>query len=187
MIIDAGTPWTGAELADALVRVAGGGRAVLDRLDDAAFHAPQGEAWSPAWHVRHLRKSTAPIALALRTHPLLLLLRFGWHRGRSRTFVEMRETYLGALAAGGTAGRFTPSTEGDATPPDERRRRIMAAWQASVDGAATQLRRWSERRLDLVRLPHPLLGPLSMREMMAFTVYHTAHHFHRVAERSGQG
>lgn len=184
MLVDPGTPWTPRELADALVRVAAGGRAMLEQLDDASFHAPQGDAWSPAWHVRHLRKATAPIALALATHPLLLMMRFGWHRGRSRTFTEMRDVYRAALAAGGTAGRFTPSAEQDTMPPDERRRRIMAAWQASIDDTAARLRRWPERRVDLVRLPHPLLGPLSMREMMAFTVYHTAHHLQRVHERS---
>jgi hypothetical protein len=30
--------------------------------------------------------------------------------------------------------------------------------------------------MDYHVLPHPLLGPLSVREMLFFTVYHNTHH-----------
>jgi hypothetical protein len=44
--------------------------------------------------------------------------------------------------------------------------------------------RWPERALDRHLLPHPLMGLLTIREMLAFTVYHTAHHLRRVADRA---
>jgi hypothetical protein len=42
---------------------------------------------------------------------------------------------------------------------------------------------WSERQLDRIRLPHPVLGKLSVREMLFFTLYHNQHHIEAVKRR----
>ena len=185
-MIDPGTPFTARELAVALDQVVHEGTAQLSGLADEAFFAPQGTAWSPAEHVRHLRKSTAPILQAMRIPRVILWFRFGMHRGRSRSYDTVVDTYLLALSRGGGAGRFAPSVERMPGNKALRRREIMEAWQASLDGIVRELPRWSEAALDRGQLPHPLLGKLSLREMLAFTVYHTVHHLHRVAERAGQ-
>jgi hypothetical protein len=117
----------------------------------------------------------------------VLTLRFGWHRGPSRTFDQVRVQYLAALAAGGQAGRFAPAPEAPAADPGARRRQIMAAWSAATIDLTNQLAQWREPALDRYRLPHPLIGLLTVREMLAFTVYHTAHHLSRIAERDSAG
>jgi hypothetical protein len=35
---------------------------------------------------------------------------------------------------------------------------------------------WSEKNLDAYLLPHPLLGKITVREMLFFTTFHTDHH-----------
>ena len=35
---------------------------------------------------------------------------------------------------------------------------------------------FSEKQLDTFILPHPLLGKLTLREMLYFTIYHAEHH-----------
>jgi hypothetical protein len=47
------------------------------------------------------------------------------------------------------------------------------------------LGRWGERSLDRLRLPHPALGTLTVREMLLFTLYHNLHHVLVVARRKG--
>ena len=37
--------------------------------------------------------------------------------------------------------------------------------------------------LDRYRLPHPLIGKLTLRELLLWTLYHNAHHVQRIAER----
>ena len=59
-------------------------------LPAAEFVQPQGEKWSPADHVRHLAKSTFPVAKALRLPKPLLLALFGASGGSSWT----RSNYL---------------------------------------------------------------------------------------------
>lgn len=187
MSFDPGEPRTRLELEQALTRLVAEGMTLLAPLSDVTFFAPQGTFWSPAEHVRHLRKSSAPLVAALKLPQLVIRLRFGAHPGTSRSFAEMREAYLAKLAAGGTAGKFAPGQEAAPANPADRRREILNAWtQVTVD-LTSAAARWSEPALDRHQLPHPLLGLLSVREMLAFTVYHTAHHLRRVEERSQPG
>ena len=45
------------------------------------------------------------------------------------------------------------------------------------------LEKYSESDLDLIILPHPLLGKITLREMMYFTIYHVQHH-QKIAENT---
>ncbi|HSB53710.1 MAG TPA: DinB family protein [Gemmatimonadales bacterium] len=187
MTFETGEPQTLPELGQALNRVVAEGVSFLAPMSDTVFFAPQGPAWSPAEHVRHLRKSSAPLVTALKLPQLVVRLRFGGRSGPSRTFAQLRELYLGKLAAGGGAGRFAPSQEPFPANPVDRRNEIINGWTAVTVELVNAMNRWSETALDRHQLPHPLLGPLSVREMLAFTVYHSAHHFRRIDERSRAG
>lgn len=185
-MFDTGEPFTRTELADALTRVHAQGAAWLDTLPDETFFAPQGSAWSPAGHIRHLRKAAAPLAQALQAPRLLLRLRFGRPPLPSRPFAEVRTAYLAALAAGGQAGRFTPSPEAAPADLPARRREIMTSWQAANIAVARGIGRWSDAGLDHTCVPHPLMGKMTLRDIVGFTAYHTAHHLERIAERAAQ-
>jgi hypothetical protein len=180
-----GTPATGADVGHALGALLASGTAYLSTLPDPVFFAPQGAAWSPAGHIRHLHGSAEPLVLALRLPRWMLGLRFGHHMGASRSFDEIREVYRGHLAKGADAGRFTPSAEPPPANMAARRAEIMREWSVATTGLQNALGRWPEVALDRHRLPHPILGLLTVREMLSFTVYHTAHHLRRIAERAG--
>jgi hypothetical protein len=186
-MFDVGEPQTGIECRAAMGRLVAEAGDYLGGLPRDVFFAPQGDHWSPAEHVRHLRKSTAPLARALRLPPWLLRLWFGRGRGTSRTFHALHETYRTALANGGQAGRFAPTPE--PAPPDleGRRSEILSAWRAAVEELGSAGARWPEPALDRTLLPHPLLGKLTVREMLEFTVFHTTHHLERVASRVNGG
>ena len=182
-----GEPFSGPELAGVLASVEREGEAYLDSLSDTQFFTPQGAAWSPAQHVRHLRKAAAPVVTALRMPRWLLRLRFGRPADPFRSFGAVRQAYRDTLAAGGQAGRFAPAAEPLPASAGRRRAEIMVAWKATNASLVKGISRWPEPALDSACLPHPLMGRLSVREMLAFTVYHTAHHLTRVAERAAGG
>jgi DinB superfamily len=185
MSFETGEPHTGVELTQALGTLVSQGAAFLAPWPDVAFFARQGESWSPAEHIRHLRKATTPLVTALRLPRLLLAMRFGSHTAPSRSFAQIRTLYQARLAAGATAGRYTPRPESAPRDRSDRRNEIMAAWAGATVALTNEIPRWSEEALDRYQLPHPLLGRLTIREMLGFCVYHTAHHLRRVAERSG--
>jgi hypothetical protein len=186
-MFDVGEPESGTQLRSAMRRVVMEGHEYLRALPNHAFFAPQGDRWSPAEHIRHLRKSTAPVAQALRVPAWLLRLRFGQGDRTSRNYHTLRDTYRGILAQGGQAGRFAPSPESAPTDPTARRAAIMSAWDAAVGAMETASACWPEASLERAWLPHPLLGLLTVREMLEFTVYHTSHHLALVASRVDRG
>ncbi|MFY9822581.1 MAG: DinB family protein [Thermoanaerobaculia bacterium] len=180
---ETGNPSTGGEIRAAAQALHGEIVQFLGSMSIEAFFARQGPSWSPAWHVRHLTKANFPVARALRLPKLLPRLLFGMAPEPSRSFDKLREDYRARLAAGGQAGRFAPSDK--PLPPNLAawRQEIVAVYESSVNDWIAASRGWSERKLDRVRLPHPLLGKLTVREMLFFTLYHNAHHMAIVARR----
>jgi hypothetical protein len=151
------------------------------------FAAPLDDAWSPADNVRHLIKSTVPITKALAMPGLALRGLFGLAEEPSRSYDAIRDAYHEVLAAGGNAGKFAPS---EATPPEDLRawqRDLVANLGACIADLEGAVEGWSEKDLDRYRLPHPLLGKLTLREMLLFTLYHYAHHRENVVRRTAEG
>lgn len=159
------------EIAAALNRVHDEGDAFWTSFNVDSFFKQSGEKWSPAQTVRHLTKSTRPVAKALRMPRLLLRLLFGVSKRSSTSFEDLREKYRARLNEGAQAGRFAPSsnsgTDRDAIMAD--RARVKADLLNIV-------RRWPEDALDKYQMPHPVLGKLTVREMLYFTIYHHQHH-----------
>ena len=175
-------PRTREEIVAALGKLHRESTAYWRAFSTAEFFAPLGAAWSPADNVRHLSKSIRAVTKGLDLPRLVLAVAFGVHRRPSRSYDEIREAYHGVLAAGGKAGRFAPS---ERVPPADLagwRDELMAERERAADALARSAARWSEKALDRYRLPHPLLGKLSVREMLLFTLYHNLHHV-RVVER----
>jgi len=158
-----------------------------DAFSTADFLAPIGDAWSPADNVRHLGKSVRAVARGLRVPKLLLFLRFGPSRRASRGYEELRDVYRGLLAEGGKAGRFAPAPEGAPADAAAWRRELMGRREADARALERAVEPWSEKALDRYRMPHPLLGELTVREMLFFTLYHNLHHVENVARRTGIG
>jgi hypothetical protein len=114
---------------------------------------------------------------------LLLRLLFGSSGRPSRTFSGLRDTYLGVLAKGGGAGSFAPETTMELGKDEQDRAKLMATRENVTTSLTNVIARWSDADLDRYRLPHPLLGKLTVREMLLFTVYHNYHHVRSVAAR----
>jgi len=182
---ETGEPRTGPEVSAGLESLREEAERYLQELPIAAFVKPQGPKWSPADHVRHLSKSTDAVARALRLPKLLVRLRFGRHSGPSRSFTTLRDDYRALLAAGGTAGRFAPSQKPLPSDLEGYRVQVLLSWRQGVSSLGSAIERWPEPVLDRCRLPHPLLGLLSVREMLFFTLYHNAHHLNLIATRAG--
>lgn len=59
----------------------------------------------------------------------------------------------------------------------------MASLDKTFENLMSATGRWREWQLDRLRLPHPALGNLTVREMLFFTIYHHAHHVENVVRR----
>jgi DinB family protein len=152
-------------------------------IEPARFARPIGQAWSPADTIRHLFKSTVPVTRALKLPRPLLRILFRRGLGASMAYYDLVERYRSVLASGGNAGRFSPSPVRAPANISLWQQNLVSECRAAIVELARALERWTETDLDHCRLPHPLLGKITIREMLFFTLYHYEHHRAIVAER----
>jgi uncharacterized damage-inducible protein DinB len=75
-------------------------------------------------------------------------------------------------------GGKSPSTYVPAITVNSVKRLLQL--EKSVDRLCHIIDGLTEEELDRYLLPHPLLGKLTMREMLYFTIYHVTHHHRQV-------
>jgi DinB superfamily len=147
------------------------------------FAVKLGDAWSPSDNVRHLNKSTEPVAKAMRVPKLALTLLVGKAERPSRTYSELVSTYQQTVSGGVDAGRFAPSDIPQPADANAWQVQIVGELRSSLSSLIRITERWDEANLDRYVLPHPLIGKLTVREMLFFTLYHHTHHRNNVERR----
>lgn len=139
------------------------------------FHR-EGEVWSASDNVDHLTKSHKPIALALKLPRLTLRTMFGAANQPSRSYEAICGVYKDTLAAGGVAsGKYLPNQQTPEQPEVAKMELLNQFSKASAD-VVSVAEKWNEDDLDGYLLPHPLIGKLTIREMLYFTIYHNLRH-----------
>ena len=152
-------------------------------LDDETFFQSLNSKWSTAEQIEHLRKSSWPLAQGLGKPKFILKLVVGKPNRPSRDFnsvVDKYKTKLAAITQMPTT-RFYPNLENDKT-----KEQILENYLAISQKLLTVISKWREDELDRYIVPHPLLGKLTVREMMFFTIFHTQHHFNSVTQLYSQ-
>jgi len=179
-------PSSKEELVAELGRVGSESGQFWNSFGPEEFFRPIGEAWSPCDNVRHLTRSVSPVAQALRIPRLVLGALFGRPARPPRSYEAVEAAYQKVLAEGGKAsGRFVPQPLALPSDPAAVRRKVVQNLEAANAALVTRIRSWPETSLDRYQLPHPLLGRLTVREMLFFTLYHGLHHARNVARRKG--
>lgn len=167
-----------AELIQQLVEVH---RKFIDaaaKLDAEEFlYAPPGK-WTAGQQVDHIRRSVSPVRLAFSLPTFIPRLLFGKANRPSITYEQLVEKYKRKLSEGGRAfGRFVP-----AEVQFGERGKLLNVLKQHVRSLANKISMISEEKLDRLILPHPLLGKITLREMVFFTAYHAQHHHRQLEE-----
>ena len=140
------------------------------------FFTRDEEVWSASDNMDHLIKSHKPISKALKLPKFTLQAVFGKPEKPSMTYEELCQIYRNAIAKGGQAfGRYLPDQQ---TPADTEKAKSDLLNQFSKASAelVSVAEKWNESELDEYLLPHPLIGKLTIREMLFFTIYHNLRH-----------
>lgn len=143
--------------------------------------SPEAGKWSTGQHVRHLIQSTTPLNQALRMPRMALRSMFGTNNREERTYDLLVQRYHTKLAEGGRAsGRYEPETI-----QNEQKAELISELRKELGKLTDIISQWPEKKMSQLLLPHPLLGKLTIREMLCFTVYHTEHHYKILESRYG--
>lgn len=154
---------------------------------DAFIERPEDRSWSPAQNVVHLIAATKPVVMAVRLPRFLPRLLFGKSNAPSRHYDNIVKLYHDILAGGAQAsGKYAPKAVPPPSDPINYQQTKVSTLTAAIQSLAKALEPWTEQDLDRIQLPHPLLGKLTVREMLFFTLYHLGHHTDIVARKTGK-
>lgn len=141
--------------------------------DVLANHSMPGK-WTPIQQMSHIQKSVSPVKFAFIMPKFFLRIFFGKANRPSRSYDELVAKYKSKLEAGGKSSpRFLPDSTCD-------RIKMQDAIEQRIKVLSNRIERFSERELDQFILPHPLLGKLTLREMLYFTIHHVEHHHSQI-------
>jgi hypothetical protein len=142
------------------------------QLPDGEFLRQFPGKWSAGQQMDHIFRAVRPVTLAFGLPTFLLRMIFGKSNRQGKTYDELVAKYKAKLAAGGVAsGRFIPSAIKVSDRLD-----LAKSLMLKVGKLCFEVEKYTEEQLDIIILPHPLLGKLTMREMLYFTIYHVEHH-----------
>lgn len=132
----------------------------------------RAEKWTTGQHIDHLIKSIAPLNQALKLPKLVLKTSFGTCNREELSMMGLKNKYKKKLAEGGVAsGRYLPKSISN-----DQKRELVARLDKEQKKLLKEVPKWKEEALSKYVLPHPLLGKLTIREMLCFTAIHTEHH-----------
>lgn len=151
----------------------------VNRQSKESFTKSSDGKWSVGQNLDHLIRSLSPVNQALLLPSFVMRLAFGKPNRAPRNYQEVVDRYHEKLSAGGTArGRFIPQTV-----PWEQKDSKVKSFNQQADTMIRRLDSWTEGHLNQYLLPHPLLGKLTIREMLFFSAYHIQHHLLLLEER----
>lgn len=147
-------------------------------LPAAVFLDGDSDHWSPGHHLAHLTATSAAIARGLSSGALPS------HPGASsRSYAEVRDAAAASVTATPkdtllTMGRTVRIETG------ETQAGLVEAFLAAGVTLREAIAAWTEDALDRSAMNHPLIGLLTVREMLLFAVVHERHHLRRVQARA---
>lgn len=150
---------------------------LIGQLNGEQLKQSHPHQWNPAQQLEHIYLSVRPVLLAFQLPRFIPRLLFGKANRKSRDYDTLVRDYQAKLEQGGKS----PSTYVPAITVNSVKRLLQL--EKSIDRLCRIVDRLSEEELDQYLLPHPLLGKLTMREMLYFTIYHVTHH-HKQVEKN---
>ena len=148
-----------------------------------AFFAHPVGVWSAAENVVHLVESLSAVTRGLKMPRLVLAGMFGKAevadaaKPTSRSYATIQALYAEALRQGAQAsGRYVPQNVNVSSDFAAAQQGILANWVSAGKKLSAAIAAWDEADLDVYRLPHPILGNLTLREMLLWVVVHNWHH-----------
>ena len=145
---------------------------LISEQDAVKFMVATENKWSTAQQLDHLTRSIKQLELILSKPHFIMKLLFGTANRATRNYKTVVEKYNIKLEQGATTtGQYVPKPSANSN-----KKKMLDNFARKSEKLERIINRYKENDLDRYVLPHPLLGKLTIREMMFFTIHHIKHH-----------
>lgn len=146
----------------------------LDKQPEEKWkYAPKGK-WTTGQHIVHLVDVIKRVNHALSFPKFILRYKFGKANREVRTYETVVQKYKDKLPKNQEkAKKFNAHIK---KPNLQERKKLLTTLQIQNKKLQHKTKKWSDKNLDNLILPHPLLGKMPVRKMIMFMGYHTEHH-----------
>ena len=158
---------------------------LLDQKHDTLFNwlesqdiekwqtGPEGK-WTTGQQALHLLQSIKPLNNALSMPKFLLKYKFGKSNRELRAYDAIVKRYQERLE-GAKGMTFGPS-KNMKIPKDADKDYLLNRLKVENKKLQHKVKKWKDKDLDNLILPHPLMGKMPVREIVMWTAYHVEHH-----------
>lgn len=130
--------------------------------------------WTTGQHILHLVNSGKMLNKALSYPKFLLRRKFGTSNRDSRSYSEVAKRYEERLSENQEKAKtFNQHLK---TPSLKERKHVISALQIQNKKLQYKTKKLKDKHLDTLLLPHPLMGRMTLREIIMWSAHHTEHH-----------
>ena len=145
---------------------------LISGLNQAAFETNYNNKWSAGQDLVHLIKVLKIVNIGFTLPKPLLHLMYGVNKNEARCFELLQTLYKNALEGGAKS----PAIYIPKPVLFESKNHLIQKHQQLNEAFIDKMNQHSDNALDRYRLPHPILGKVTLRELASFTSFHTKHH-----------
>lgn len=136
------------------------------------------DKWSVAENVKHLTLAVRPLNLAF-SLPTFIVRVFGKPSRPSDSYDNVVARYQKRLREGAKASLPYQPAKSYSVAKEQ----LIASFGEAYNTFIEKVKETPEEKLDQFFLPHPIIGRITFREMLYFTVYHIGHHHKAIKDR----
>ncbi len=141
--------------------------------EESWIQGPAGK-WTTGQQALHLLQSIKPLNDALSLPKFLLRFKFGKANRPVRDYDAIVQRYQERLED--AKGKTFKGSKNMKIPTLSDKHYILNRLQTEYKKLQYKTRKISDKNLDTVILPHPLMGKMPVREIIMWTAYHVEHH-----------
>lgn len=150
----------------------------LRSLSQEDFQRKMGQKWTASQQLDHIIKSVKPVDMAFGLPMFVLKMKFGLTNRPSKSHGDLVTKYQNTLRE--KSDFKMPREFAPEQIPFAKKEKALEKLNKLIHKLCNRLVKYSEDELDTYILPHPLMGKLTLREMLYFTIYHVQHHHRQI-------
>ncbi len=144
----------------------------IDGLNKDEFTFIYPAKWSAGQQLKHIVLCVYPLVKIFGMLNTIIEQNFGTTKAQSRSYDILVADYLKELNQGGKApNQYVPEIV-----LENKKSELIKTLLKLINKLNTEIEVFTENELDTLSIPNPLLGNISLRDMLYNAIYHVEHH-----------